>query len=419
MENNQNEELSENDYGATPNFHDPNNFVKDENNFADVASHQSDEENNYDYENRNSSDGDSENGNYDYENRNSSDLETENIHADRTNFDSNGSENMQNSGRNGCLHDRSDRRCPFSGFPDPDRASRRLFLLDDPNEDDPINDPDYIPNKNLIRKRHSGSFNDINRNQNARKSRRTRVPPSEWWKTTAHMAMIANMIADIEIPNTYVEALKSQHRNHWKQACDNEINSLQKNKTWKLLPLPPGRKAIACKWVFKIKENSDGSIDRFKARLVAKGYSQKYGIDYEETFSPVVKFTSIRVILSIAAKLSMDVQQMDVKTAFLNGDLDEEIYMEQPEGYKCQNAKGENLVCKLQKSLYGVKQAPRQWDITIDTFLKHYKFIQLQSDKCIYMKCMQRNVIIIGLYVDDMIIASKNKIWMQDTKAAL
>ena len=134
---------------------------------------------------------------------------------------------------------------------------------------------------------------------------------------------------------------------------DEEIESMKSNKVWKLVDLPIGRKAIGNKWILKIKCKVDGSIERFKARLVAKGYTQQEGIDYEETFSPVVRFTSIRLILSIVAKLDLELHQMDVKTVFLNGELEEEIYIEQPIGFV---KKGEeNKVCRLQRSIYGLK----------------------------------------------------------------
>ena len=129
------------------------------------------------------------------------------------------------------------------------------------------------------------------------------------------------------------------------------------NDTWDLVELPEGRTAVGCKWVFKVKHNGEGKVVRFKSRLVAKGYSQRHGIDFEETFSPVVRFSSIRTLLALAMQKDMIVHQMDVVTAFLNGELDEEIYMQQPDGYQVSGK--ENLVCRLKKSLYGLKQAPR------------------------------------------------------------
>ncbi|KAG3127847.1 hypothetical protein PC128_g27045 [Phytophthora cactorum] len=151
------------------------------------------------------------------------------------------------------------------------------------------------------------------------------------------------------MPTTFKSAMESSDAVKWKEACDSELESLHKNDTWDVVPLPKGRNAIGCKWVFRVKENQDGEIERFKARLVAKGFSQKYGIDYNETFAPVAKFTSIRAVLSMAAKYGLKLHQMDVKTAFLNDLLDEDIYMAQPDGYVDEDHS--DYVCKLKRSL--------------------------------------------------------------------
>ena len=139
---------------------------------------------------------------------------------------------------------------------------------------------------------------------------------------------------------------------------DEEYQSLIENQTWELTTLPKDQHTIPTRWLFKIKHRSDGSIERFKARLVAKGYAQSQGIDYDETYSPVFKLTSLQILLSIGATYDLEIHQMDVKTAFLNGDIDTDIYIEQPQGYQ-QNS---NQVCKLKKGLYGLKQAPRLWN---------------------------------------------------------
>jgi histone deacetylase 1/2 len=141
----------------------------------------------------------------------------------------------------------------------------------------------------------------------------------------------------------------------WKSAMDEEYQALKHNNTWHLVPASAGKNVIDCKWVYKVKKCADGSIDRYKARLVAKGFKQHYGIDYEDTFSPVVKATTIRLVLSIAVSRGWHLRQLDVKNAFLHGVLEEEVYMGQPPGYE----ERPGYICKLDKDLYVLKQAPR------------------------------------------------------------
>mgnify|MGYP001011468312 CR=1 FL=1 len=158
-----------------------------------------------------------------------------------------------------------------------------------------------------------------------------------------------------------------------------EIESLSKNRMWDLVALLKRKRALHNKWVYRLKEESDGS-KRFKARLVVKGFKQKEGIDYTEIFAPVVKISTIRVVLSIVAAEDLHLEQLDVKTAFLHGDLEEDIYMHQPEGFVEEN-KG-NLVYKLRKSLYRLKQIPRQWYKRFDTFIAKTGFIRCHGDHC-------------------------------------
>jgi len=202
----------------------------------------------------------------------------------------------------------------------------------------------------------------------------------------------------------------------WKEAIDKELESIHKNGTWEIVnSLPPGRQPIDCKWIFKRKLRPDGSVDRYKARLVAKEYSQQFGVDYDQTFAPVAKFTSIRAILSIAAILDLEIHQMDVKCAFLNGDLEEELYMTVPEGVKTPT---EGRFCRLQRSLYGLKQSPRCWYARIDTFLtRDQGFMCLESDHAIYVRKTD-TLIIVAIYVDDIIIAGDSTS-VRDVKAAL
>ena len=179
-----------------------------------------------------------------------------------------------------------------------------------------------------------------------------------------------------------------------------EFNSLQKNATWELISLPPGRKLVQCKWVYWTKTASDGTICNYKAILVAKWFSQVQGVDYHETFVPVAKMDSIRLVLAIAASKHWEVHHMDVKSAFLHGYLHEEIYMKQLKGYSSYPS----LVCKLQKSLYGLKHAPRSWYAKMDAFLLSQKFQRCKSDSNVYLHQYYGNLVIIVLYVDDIFI---------------
>ena len=157
-------------------------------------------------------------------------------------------------------------------------------------------------------------------------------------------------------PQSFKEAMSSPEAPYWKEAINDELESILQNHMWELVDLPPGSKPLGYKWIFKKKMKADGSIDKYKARLVINGYKQKEGLDYFDTYSPVTRISSIRMLIAIAAIHNLEIHQMDVKTTFLNGDLDEEIYMEQPEGFIVPGQ--EKKVCWLVKSLYGLKQAP-------------------------------------------------------------
>lgn len=183
---------------------------------------------------------------------------------------------------------------------------------------------------------------------------------------------------------------------------DNEFQSLLSNGTWTLVDLPPQRKPVSYKWILRKKLNQDGSVARFKARLVARGFSQLPGVDFSETFSPVLSMTSFRIIVSIAAQNDFLLHQMDVTTAFLNGDLTEEIYMMQPPLY--QSTTAPQQVCRLHKAIYGLKQSPRQWYFKFDTFMLEHGFKRLQSDSTIYTRHNASVFLVIGIYVDDLLL---------------
>ena len=219
----------------------------------------------------------------------------------------------------------------------------------------------------------------------------------------------ANMIHAAENyrePATYKQATMSPQTAYWKTTMEEEYDSLMENHTWILVPPPPGRNIIQCKWVYRIKYTSTGTIDKYKARLVAKGYSQVHGLDYDETFSPVIKHDSVRVLFAIAAVLRMKMRQFDIGTAYLNNDLTTKIYMQQPEGFI--HPKHPSHVCALLKSLYGLKQSGRLWNHTFDAFLKLYDLITSDSDTCVYYRLKPGAPVdlIVGIFVDDGIVCA-------------
>lgn len=210
-------------------------------------------------------------------------------------------------------------------------------------------------------------------------------------------------------PSTLDEALRDHN---WAAAMNNEHQALLRNRTWHLVPHPKGKNIIGCKWVYKVKRKADDTINRYKAHLVAKGFKQRYGIDYEDTFSPVVKATTIRLILSIAVSRGWSLQQLDVQNAFLHGIL-EEVYMHQPPGYV--DKAHPNYVCRLDKALYGLKQVPRAWYARLCKRLEELGFVPSKADTSLfYYNCGKYSIFIL-VYVDDIIVASSS----QDATEAL
>jgi hypothetical protein len=218
-------------------------------------------------------------------------------------------------------------------------------------------------------------------------------------------------------PRTFKEAMSTPDAPSWKEAIKSEIDSIMQNHTWELVDLPSGCKALGSKWVFKRKLKPDGSVEKYKARLVVQGFRQIEGLDFFDTYSPVTRITSIRMLIAIAALRNLEIHQMDVKTAFLNGDLEEEIYMKQPEGYVV--PRHENKVCRLVKSLYGLKQAPKQWHAKFDNVMMSSGFKINECDKCIYFKETPNDYIMVCLYVDDMLIIGSDNNIIKQTKNLL
>nr|GEX94923.1 putative zinc finger, CCHC-type [Tanacetum cinerariifolium] len=177
-------------------------------------------------------------------------------------------------------------------------------------------------------------------------------------------------------PESFEDAITCDQSARWREAMEDELNSMSKNNVWELAELPKGAKPIGCKWVYKTKLDPNRNVERYKARLVAKGYTQNEGVNYKETFSPVSRKDSLRIVMALVTHFDLELHQMDVKVAFLNGDLHEDVYMAQQQGFKSKGQ--EHLVCKLKKSIYGLKQASRQWYLKFDKVMKKHNFIKNQ-----------------------------------------
>lgn len=218
----------------------------------------------------------------------------------------------------------------------------------------------------------------------------------------------ANAADSIYEPEDYNDAISCPEKDQWIRAMDEEYESLMKNRTWTLVRLPKNRRPITSKWVYKVKTDDKGMVSRYKARLVARGFSQRQGVDFVETFSPVVRIESLRIILAIVANKRLKMIGFDVKTAFLHGELDEEIYLEQPVGYV-----KPGLVCRLHKSIYGLRQASRTWNRCLSNFLIKLGYRQLQKESCLYVKDAP-SFIIVAIYVDDGLVCGQNEAEMRN-----
>uniref|UniRef100_A0A2N9I9N7 CCHC-type domain-containing protein n=1 Tax=Fagus sylvatica TaxID=28930 RepID=A0A2N9I9N7_FAGSY len=222
-------------------------------------------------------------------------------------------------------------------------------------------------------------------------------------KAREHSCHIVLKPTDPNEPKSIKSALQSPH---WLQAMRDEILALQKNHTWVLVPRQSDMNIVGSRWVFKTKLKSDGSIERFKARLVAKGYNQLEGLDFHETFSPVVKSTTIRLVLSLATTKGWPLRQLDVKNAFLHGHLKEVVYMEQPPGFS--DSSCPTHVCRLHKAIYGLKQAPRAWFDRFSSFLLHLGFYCSPADSSLFVFRSSSHIILLLVYVDDIIVTSNH-----------
>nr|GEV35858.1 hypothetical protein [Tanacetum cinerariifolium] len=247
-----------------------------------------------------------------------------------------------------------------------------------------------------------------------RKSSRTRRPLD---RMCLYIDAEERELEDLGEPANYKVALLNLESKKWLDVMNVEMKSMKDNDVWVLVEIPPNARTVGSKWLFKKKTDMDGAVYIFKARLIAKGFTQTYGVDYEETFSPIADIRAIRILIAIVAYYDYEIWQMDVKTAFLNGHLFEEVYMEQPEGFV--NPKYPNHVCKLKRSIYGLKQSSRQWNKRFDDEIKKFGFTQNPDEPCVYLKASKSYIVILILYVDDILLMENNIPMLQDVKSYL
>jgi len=262
-------------------------------------------------------------------------------------------------------------------------------------------------------KNNSRDMNIETEKATLRKSDRKRNRP-KYLEDYAVLALHAESFVE-DAPNSFEEIQDRDDKEEWIHAVQEEVSALEENDTWEVVDLPQGKRAISCRWIFKIKRDSKGEIERYKARLVIRGNEQKQGFDYEETYAPVARLTTFRTLLAIINERNLHAFQLDVKNAFLHGRIKEEIYMKLPLGFTNQ----ENKVCKLKKALYGLKQAPRAWNETFDKAMKELKFRQSEVDKCLYIWKSNQAEMYLLLYVDDIIIAGNDCKRITETKKKL
>ena len=281
-------------------------------------------------------------------------------------------------------------------------------------EDEPVNDQ---PLRDLTPAIDVEEEQEDNRPIAQRRSRRDVRPPGEWWKIRTPVTFDSDSEEDDDMeeafvctgtpdPKTYKEATQSEDAEQWNTAMLAEFNWHLENGTWTVVKLPEGQKAIGSKWVYKKKYNADGTLERYKARVVAKGFNQRPGQDYFETFASTMRQATVRIVLALAAIEDMELRSVDISYAFTNSDIDAEIYMEQPDGFK---QGGKEFVCRLNKSLYGLKQSSRLWGETLEKVLIKLGFKKTYSDASLYIYDRDNIKIIMPVFVDDITLASKSQ----------
>lgn len=301
------------------------------------------------------------------------------------------------------------------------QSSQNVEIEDEEFEEESVDDlevtqieqePSILDLSNYTDAQEEHSDSELDREPVLRRSTRSNFgkPPSRYgdyhlYKDNEIIEEEANIASSLRIkePKTLAEAMRLPEAKQWMKAMQDELKIIEKNETWEEVEIKKNRRAIDCKWVYKVKYDEHGNVSKFKARLVAKGFTQKYGVDYDEVFAPVARQQTLRMLLSVAGVRNYNVKQYDVESAFLNGEISEEIYMKQPPGFK-KNDK----VLRLKKSLYGLKQAAKVWNEKLHETLINAGCIQNQADKCLYTAQSQEAVCYILTHVDDIIIADNN-----------
>ena len=254
-----------------------------------------------------------------------------------------------------------------------------------------------------------------------RPQRRVRLP---YWSNDYHIytddadfeANIADATGDS--PETYEAAMSSQDKVEWQAAMKAEMNALEDNGTWELVKRPKGRNVIGGKWVYKVKRGAEGKIEKYKARYVAKGYSQIPGVDYGETYAPTARPETIRLIFALTAQFNCALQQMDVKSAYLHSEIEEEVFLEQPKGFQQVGDNNQHLVCRLKKSIYGLKQAGHNWNKNLNGWLLSQGFKRSECDRCLYYRREGQDFEYIVIWVDDIVICGSNSERVSELKQA-
>lgn len=227
---------------------------------------------------------------------------------------------------------------------------------------------------------------------------------SEIYDETEEMQLEEELfLMGIEEPVNFTQAVKDKN---WKVAMEKEMQSIEENQTWRLSELAPGKKVIALKWIFKLKKDAEGRVIKYKARLVAKGYVQECGIDFDEVFAPMTRLETVHLLLALAAKSEWEVHHLDVKTAFLNGEIREDVYVAQPEGFVKEGK--EDMVYKLLKALYGLRQAPRAWYEKLNSCLENLGFKKCPSEHAVYTCKSGEDKLIVAVYVDDLLVTGNS-----------